>query len=55
MGRRTYRPEQIINKLREVEVFISQGATAAAASRLKEQEETEKETKIDCAINLPFS
>jgi transposase-like protein len=33
MGRRTYTPEQIINKLREVEVFISQGATAAEASR----------------------
>ena len=29
MVRRTYTPEQIINKLREVEVLISQGATAA--------------------------
>jgi putative transposase len=33
MGRRTYTPEQIINKLRVVEVFISQGVTAAEASR----------------------
>jgi transposase-like protein len=33
MGRRTYTPEQIINKLREVEVFISQGATAGEAGR----------------------
>jgi transposase-like protein len=33
MGRRTYSPEQVINKLREVEVFISQGATTAEASR----------------------
>ena len=33
MGRRTYSPEQIINKLREVEVLISQGATAPEASR----------------------
>jgi len=33
MGRRTYTPEQIINKLREVEVFVSQGATTAEASR----------------------
>jgi transposase-like protein len=33
MGRRTYTPEQIINKLREVEVFISQGASTAEASR----------------------
>jgi len=33
MVRRSYTPEQIINKLREVEVFISQGATAAEASR----------------------
>ncbi len=33
MVRRTYTPEQIINKLREVEVFISQGTTTAKASR----------------------
>jgi len=33
MGRRTYTPEQIINKLREVEISISQGATTAEASR----------------------
>ena len=33
MGRRTYTSEQIINKLREVEVFIGQGATAGEASR----------------------
>jgi transposase-like protein len=33
MVRRAYSPEQIINKLREVEVLISQGATAAEASR----------------------
>ncbi len=33
MVRRVYGPEQIINKLREVEVLISQGATAAEASR----------------------
>ena len=33
MVRRSYNPEQIINKLREVEVLISQGANAAEASR----------------------
>jgi putative transposase len=33
MGIRTYTPEQIINKLREVEVFISQCATTTEASR----------------------
>ena len=33
MGIRTYTPEQIMNKLREVEVFISQGATAGEAGR----------------------
>jgi putative transposase len=33
MVKKVYPPEQIINKLREVEVFISQGATAAEASR----------------------
>ncbi len=33
MVRRAYSPEQIINKLREVEVLISQGATAAEGSR----------------------
>lgn len=33
MARRAYRPEQVINKLREVEVLISQGATIGEASR----------------------
>ncbi len=33
MDRRTYTSEQIINRLREVEVFISQGATVGEASR----------------------
>ena len=33
MVRKTFTPEQIINKLREVEVLISQGATAVEASR----------------------
>ena len=33
MVRRIYTPEQIVNKLSEVEVLISQGATAAEASR----------------------
>ena len=31
--RRAFRPEQIINKLREAEVLLSQGATVAEASR----------------------
>ena len=33
MVRRTYKPEQIINKLREAEVLLSQGATVGEASR----------------------
>ena len=33
MVRKGYTPEQIINKLREAEVLISQGATAGEASR----------------------
>ena len=33
MIRKTYTPEQIISKLREVEILISQGATAMKASR----------------------
>ncbi len=33
MSRRTYTPEQIINKLREAEVLLSQGATIGEASR----------------------
>jgi putative transposase len=33
MARGMYTPEQIINKLREVEIFISQGDTATEASR----------------------
>ena len=33
MGKRTYSPEQIINKLREVELHLSQGAITGEASR----------------------
>jgi putative transposase len=33
MAKKTYTPEQIINKLREAEVFLSQGITAGEASR----------------------
>jgi putative transposase len=33
MGRKTYLPEQIINKLREAEILLSKGATVAKASR----------------------
>ncbi len=33
MARKGYTPEQVINKLREAEVLLSQGATAGEASR----------------------
>ncbi len=33
MARRTYKPEQIINKLREAEILLSKGSTVAEASR----------------------
>jgi len=33
MGRKTYRPEEIINKLREVEILLSQGSTVGEASK----------------------
>ena len=33
MVRETYKPEQIINKLREAEIHINQGITIAEASR----------------------
>jgi transposase-like protein len=33
MARRSYSPEQIINKLREAEVMLSQGSTVAQVSR----------------------
>ena len=33
MDRKTYLPEQIINKLREAEIHINRGATIAEASR----------------------
>ena len=33
MGRKTYTPEQIINKLREAEIHINQGTPIAEASR----------------------
>jgi putative transposase len=33
MVRRTYTPEQIINKLREAEILLSQGATVGEVSK----------------------
>ena len=33
MAKRSYRPDEIINKLREVEVLFSQGSTVGEASR----------------------
>ena len=33
MGRKTYTPEQIINKLREAEIHINQGIPISEASR----------------------
>jgi len=33
MGRKAFKPEQIINKLREAEVLLSQGSTVGEASR----------------------
>ena len=33
MSRKFFKPEQIINKLREAEVLLSQGSTVAQASR----------------------
>ena len=33
MGRKTYLPEQIINKLREAEILLGRGSTVAEASR----------------------
>jgi len=33
VGKRAYTPEQIIRKLREAELFLSQGATVAQASK----------------------
>jgi len=33
MVRKVFKPEQIINKLREAEILLSQGATVAEASR----------------------
>ncbi len=33
MVRKTYTPEQIINRLREVEILLNQGANVSEASR----------------------
>jgi len=33
MARRSYRPDEIIKKLREAEVLLSQGATIGEAAR----------------------
>jgi putative transposase len=40
MGIRAYTPEQIINKVREIEVFISQGATTEASRKVGITEQT---------------
>ena len=41
MARKRYTPEQIINKLREAEILLSQGSTVGEASRqLKVTEQT---------------
>ena len=39
MTRRNYRPEQIIKKLREAEVLVSQGSTIGEAARKIEADE----------------
>ena len=39
MARRSYRPEKIINKLREVEALVSQGSTIGEATRKIEADE----------------
>ena len=33
MGKRSYSPEQIINKVREAEILLNQGATVGEASK----------------------
>ena len=33
MAKRTYNPEQVINKLREAEIYITQGSSISEASR----------------------
>ena len=33
MANRAYKPEQVINKLREAEIYITQGSSIAEASR----------------------
>ena len=33
MAKRSYRPEQIIKKLRQAEIFLSQGSTVGEAAR----------------------
>ncbi len=41
MARRSYRPEQIINKLMKVELFLSQGTTVSeAAGKIGVSEQT---------------
>ena len=53
MVKKIYTPEQIINKLREVEILISQGATAMEASRkigVTEQTKRLKELEKENAL-----
>ena len=57
MARRSYRPEQIIKKLREAEVLLSQGSTVGeAAKKIGVNEQTTKEIIYPsslCASSIP--
>ena len=41
MAKRSYTPEKIINKFREVEVFLSQGLTIGEAGRKSRSSRTD--------------
>jgi len=45
MAQKTYTPEQIINKLREAEIHLSQGSSIGEASRPKELEKENSRLK----------
>lgn len=47
MPKKTFTPEQIVNKLRQVEVLVSQGKTVPLACKEAGQAEAARETVVE--------
>jgi len=52
MGKKRYTAEQIINKLREAEILLSQGATIAVLSKKIGVNVNKTRLKIACCMSI---